>query len=195
MALPTLTPLGYALLGLVQQAPRSGYDLRRMFAATPMGYFSGSPGAIYPALDRLERSGLVAGNVDDRQPLRPRRVYTITPKGLEVLRAWVTRPVTHEDLVRREGEVDLRFAFLGGIGGPADSRRFLESLAAEIDAELKSLEQHLTGMKSSAGLHGRLALESGIELYEARARWARRALQHFQPQAAARAKPRRGRKP
>ena len=195
MESPVLTPLGYALLGLVQQAPRSGYDLRRMFEATPMGYFSSSPGAIYPALERLQRSGLVAGKLDDRQPLRPRRVYEITARGLAVLRAWATKPVTHEDLVRREGEVDLRFAFLAGVGRPADSRRFLESLATEIDAEVKSLEHHLGGMKASAGLHGRLALESGIELYKTRARWARRALQHFQPQAAARAKPRRGRRP
>jgi DNA-binding PadR family transcriptional regulator len=195
MTTPSLTPLGYALLGLVRLQPRSGYDLRRMFESTPMAYFSSSPGAIYPALDRLERGGLIAGKVDDRRPLRPRRVYEITPKGFESLRAWVTKPVTHEDLVRREGEVDLRFAFLGGIGGPADSRRFLESLATEIDAKVKSLEQHLAAMRATATLHGRLALESGIELYKARARWARRALRHFERETSPRRGPRRGRKP
>ncbi len=192
-AASSLTPLGYALLGLVQQAPRSGYDLRRLFEATPMGYFSSSPGAIYPALDRLERGGLIAGEVDDRQPMRPRRVYTVTPRGLTVLRAWVTGRVTRGDVVRRDGELDLRFAFLGGLGGPADSRRFLESLAAEIDAEVESLERHLARMKAAAGLHGRLALESGIELYKARARWARRALRHFQPPPASNGRPRRRR--
>jgi len=190
---PPLTPLGYALLGLVHQQPRSGYDLRRLFEATPMAYFSSSPGAIYPALDRLERGGLVVGTVDARQPLRPRKVYEITPTGVETLRAWVTKPVVHEDLVRRDGELDLRFAFLGGIGGLADSRRFLESLVTEIDAEVRSLERHLAAMKATATLHGRLALESGIELYKARARWARRALRHFE--TGARRGPRHGRKP
>jgi DNA-binding PadR family transcriptional regulator len=189
-----LTPLSYALLGLVQQAPRSGYDLRRLFETTPMGYFSSSPGAIYPALSRLERSGLVAGEVDDRQPLRPRRVYRLTAKGLEELRAWATKPVTREDLLRRDDDSELRFAFLGGVGTPADSRRYLESLAAEIDAEVERLERHLSAMKG-AGLHGRLALENGIELHKARARWARRALRHFQPQALRRGEPRPGRKP
>jgi len=193
MAPAPLTPLGYALLGLVHQQPRSGYDLRRLFESTPMAYFSSSPGAIYPALDRLERGGFVAGRVDARQPLRPRKVYEATSKGAEALRAWVTKPVVHEDLVRREGELDLRFAFLGGIGGPADSRRFLERLATEIDAEVRRLEQHLAGMRAVATLHGRLALESGIELYKARARWARRALRHFD--TGARRGPRRGRKP
>jgi DNA-binding PadR family transcriptional regulator len=189
------TPLGYALLGLVHQQPRSGYDLRRIFEATPMGHFSSSPGAIYPALDRLARAGLIAGKVDDTQPLRPRRVYEITAKGLEMLGAWVMKPVTHEDVVRREGELALRFAFLEGIGGPADSRRFLESLATEIDVEVGNLEQHLAGMKASASLHGRLALESGIELYKARARWARRALRHFEPKPLRRKGHRHRRKP
>ncbi len=72
MTTPSLTPLGYALLGLVRLRPRSGYDLRRVFESTPMAYFSSSPGAIYPALGRLERGGLIAGKVDGRQPLRPR---------------------------------------------------------------------------------------------------------------------------
>ncbi len=188
-----LTPLGYALLGLVHQQPQSGYDLRRLFESTPMGYFSSSPGAIYPALDRLERGGLVAGRVDARQPLRPRKVYEITPKGIETLRDWLTKPVVHEDVVRHEGELDLRFAFLGGIGTPADSRRFLESLVTEIDAEVRSLERLLAAMAPTATVHGRLALESGIGLYKARRRWARRALRHFD--AGTPRGPRQGRKP
>ena len=37
----------------------SGYDLRKIFTTTAMGSFSDSPGAIYPALARLEANGLV----------------------------------------------------------------------------------------------------------------------------------------
>src|SRR5260370_3518580 len=55
--------LAYALLGLLRQQPRSGYDLRKIFANTPMGTFSDSPGAIYPALQRLEKHGLVSSRV------------------------------------------------------------------------------------------------------------------------------------
>ena len=55
--------LGFALLGLLEERPRSGYDLRKVFAQTAMGTFSDSPGAIYPALGRLEKRGLVRGTV------------------------------------------------------------------------------------------------------------------------------------
>ncbi|HEX3968204.1 MAG TPA: PadR family transcriptional regulator, partial [Edaphobacter sp.] len=55
--------LGHALLGLIYQQPLSGYDVKKIFASTPMAGFSDSPGAIYPALRRLEKSGLVRSEV------------------------------------------------------------------------------------------------------------------------------------
>ena len=65
--------LGFALLGLLQQQPRSGYALRRVFATTPMGHYSSSPGAIYPALRRLEQQGLVRGALDRGPSQRPKK--------------------------------------------------------------------------------------------------------------------------
>ena len=56
--------LGYALLGLIEQKPASGYDLRKIFSSTSMKYYSDSPGAIYPALGRLEQQGLLRGTID-----------------------------------------------------------------------------------------------------------------------------------
>ena len=49
------TRLDYALLALIAQEPRSGYDLRKIYALTPLAHFSDSPGAVYPSLRRLER--------------------------------------------------------------------------------------------------------------------------------------------
>ena len=51
--------LGYALLGLIYQQPLSGYDVKKIFASTPMAGFSDSPGAIYPALRKVEQLGFV----------------------------------------------------------------------------------------------------------------------------------------
>ena len=59
------TLLEYALLGLTYQAPMSGYDLRKIFTTTAMGHFSSSPGAIYPALQRLEARSLLKATIDD----------------------------------------------------------------------------------------------------------------------------------
>jgi len=53
-----ITALEFALLGLVSQKPRSGYELIQVFRDRPMAHFSDSPGAIYPALRRMESAGL-----------------------------------------------------------------------------------------------------------------------------------------
>ena len=56
---PQLTSFEHVLLGLICLSPASGYDLKRMFAATPMGLYQPSSGALYPALRRLEARDLI----------------------------------------------------------------------------------------------------------------------------------------
>ncbi|MDH5368031.1 MAG: PadR family transcriptional regulator, partial [Cyclobacteriaceae bacterium] len=53
------TSLDYAILGLVHILPQSGYAIRKQFELTAIGNYSSSPGAIYPALKRLQKFGLV----------------------------------------------------------------------------------------------------------------------------------------
>ena len=59
MAGRQLTSFEHILLGMICRRRSSGYDLKRIFAATPMGVYQPSSGALYPALRRLERKGLV----------------------------------------------------------------------------------------------------------------------------------------
>ena len=112
---PDTTPsmLGHALLALVHQRPSSGYNLRELFAGSLLHHFSSSPGAIYPALKRLEGAALIQGTTEQTETLRPRKVYRITPRGLEALRVWLERPVTREDVVSNIKELTLRFACMG----------------------------------------------------------------------------------
>jgi len=165
--------LGFALLGLLSEQPMSGYDLRKVFTTTAMGSFSDSPGAIYPALARLEASGLAAGTVEKSAGLRKRRVFQVTPQGMAALEAWLIRPVTRDDIIRRIGELMLRFAFMDRIVGEERTIQFLGELAAEIDAYLPSLQQYLDSHASEMPLSSRLALECGIQEYAMRLHWAR----------------------
>ena len=76
-----LTPFEHILLGLICTEPSSGYDLKRIFAVTPMGIYQPSSGTLYPALRRLEQKGLVeaqAPSGQGGQSARRRRVYEPT---------------------------------------------------------------------------------------------------------------------
>ncbi len=168
--------LGYALLGLLQQKPRSGYDLRKIFAATPMSVFSDSPGAIYPALRRLEERGLVRSQVQERSGLRRRRLFRPTPGGVAEFKAWQTKAITRDDIIRRTDELLLRFAFLDETIGSRQSREFLKALASELASYIPSLRNWLGAQEGNMPLSGRLALEYGIQGYESLLRWARNAI-------------------
>ena len=124
MRTSTISVLGYALLGLVQHKPSSGYDLRKIFTDTAMGSYSDSPGAIYPALERLEKRGLLEGNVEERAGLRRRKLYKLTSSGDRELKQWLSRPITRGDVVRGLGELMLRFAFMERAIGPKSGNYF-----------------------------------------------------------------------
>jgi DNA-binding PadR family transcriptional regulator len=171
--------LGYALLGLLHQRPSSGYRLRRAFATTPIGTFSDSPGAIYPALRRLERQGLVRSRVEASAGVRQKQTFRLTAPGLAALKEWLGRPLTRDDVVRGMDDVMLRLAFMDEVMARAASIRLLQSLARELGGYLPTLHAYLGEHRRQMPLSGRLALESGIRAYEEQARWVVDALEAY----------------
>lgn len=165
------TALGFAILGLLHLEPRSGYDLRKIFTTTPFDHFSDSPGAIYPALLRLRRKGWIRGT----RPAggRRRREFRLTPSGRRAWRAWLGRLPTRADVVWGMDHLMLRFAFMGDALPRSASLRFLEALTRRIDAHVADLRQYRK--QTGISLPGRLAFDAGLEMYEARAQWVRRA--------------------
>ena len=168
--------LAYALLGLLHQQDRSGYDLRKIFSTTPLTSFSDSPGSIYPALQRLEQRGFIRSRVEERSGLRRRRLFHLTTTGLSELRRWQSQPVRDGALMRGVDALMLRFGFMDESLGPAHSLNFLKSLERELEAYIQILRVYFGKHKADMPLSGRLALESGIIGYESLLRWARCAI-------------------
>jgi DNA-binding PadR family transcriptional regulator len=168
-----LSQLGFALLGLLRQQPMSGYDLRKVFTSTAMGTFSDSPGAIYPALARLEASGLASSSVQKSSSLRKRRIFRITPNGSAALDAWMQEPVTRDDIVRNAAGLMLRFAFMDPAADPKIPILFLRDFAEQVQTYLGELQIFLQAHASEMPLSSRLALECGIQEYSTRLQWAR----------------------
>jgi DNA-binding PadR family transcriptional regulator len=173
-----LSTLSLAILGLIRQQPQTGYDIRKVFSTTPLGHFSSSPGAIYPALKRIEDAGWIRGKTRQGKT-RARVVYEITPRGLGVLTGHLSQPVTTDDILWRMDDLMLRFAFMDPVIGPEATLQFLRGLASLIDTHVLDLRRYLDGARDILPTCGRLAMESGIENYETNARWARRAIEEL----------------
>jgi DNA-binding PadR family transcriptional regulator len=70
----------YLILALLKDKPRHGYEIIRELEDRFHGFYSPSPGTVYPTLQYLEEIGHVTSHEQDGK-----RIYTITEAGLKFL--------------------------------------------------------------------------------------------------------------
>jgi len=102
------TAVTWAVLGLLAQRPRSGYDLKTSIDRTIRHFWAASYGQIYPELRRLEEAGWVTARTAPTGG-RQRREYRITPAGRKALFHWLHGTETRIEL-RDESLLRLFFA-------------------------------------------------------------------------------------
>ena len=76
--------LDLLLLAVLEKGPAHGYALIESLRARSGGTFDLPEGTVYPALHRLEKDGLISSTWSEESGRR-RRVYQLTPKGVETL--------------------------------------------------------------------------------------------------------------
>lgn len=81
-----------AVLGLVIERPGYGYELTQRLNQRLPG-LQLSEAAVYPALDSLERQGLVQRRKTAGRTARKRVWYESTPEGCEYFREWMKAPL------------------------------------------------------------------------------------------------------
>jgi len=71
------------ILSVLADGPLHGYGLAKEIERRSHGFFTGSWGSLYPALQRLEQDGLIEGAWEPFPPQgrRRRRVYRLTVNG------------------------------------------------------------------------------------------------------------------
>lgn len=82
--------ISFAILAFLAAGPRSGYDLKKLFVESESLHWSGNNNQIYAALVKIHREGLA--EVEFQQPGEgpARKLYSITPAGIEALKAWLS---------------------------------------------------------------------------------------------------------
>lgn len=166
-----LTTLDGLLLFLVSHKGQSGYDIRQLFQSSPIGIFSDSPGAIYPALARLEMRGLLASISEEGG--RRRRVYERTKEGDRALREWLSGPIEPDVLARRPQDLELRFVIIAEILGRKEAMRFMRNYARAVEARFGELETFFRGAGAQMSRTSRETFELGLRISRVRRDWCR----------------------
>jgi len=160
----------YAILGLLTQRPRHGYELRAAFEAVVGGdkNWEVKPAQIYTTLERLEEAGLVERSSDLGEGSEPaRRIYAVTEPGKAALRDWFASGVTPEHQ-RDEFFVKLMTALASG---EADSGRIIQTQRAHLYQELHDATTLRDGYDPRTEIAQILLLDKVVMHLEADLRW------------------------
>jgi len=72
--------LKYVVLDLLKEKPRYGYEIIRNLEEQSQGFYTPSPGVVYPTLQMLEEMGYAISQERDGK-----KIYTITEGGIRFL--------------------------------------------------------------------------------------------------------------
>jgi DNA-binding PadR family transcriptional regulator len=171
-----LTDFEQVLLGVVRSEPRSGYGLKKMFNASPASVYQPSPGALYPALRRLEARGLLRAELTESAGRREQRLYQATEAGRAVHEEWLRQPVDPATVGADLGLHLMRFALMENYLPREAVLDFLKDLAGALEAFVTAMERYVASGVQSGKPHAELAIKHGIAVHRASLDWTRAAL-------------------
>lgn len=105
-----LTTLEFIVLGLISEAPQSGYSIISTLE-TGIHRWSASPGSIYPLLKRLEKQGYIEGELEIIYETRPRKMYSLSEQGGRALDEWLRGPLSEAEAITERDIALIKFLF------------------------------------------------------------------------------------
>jgi DNA-binding PadR family transcriptional regulator len=163
-----------ALLGLLAQRPRHGYDLRAAFEVLVGGeeLWDVKPAQIYTTLSRLEEGGLIRQEQVEQNSGPEKRIYALTEAGQAELAAWFESGVESEHQ-RDEFYVKLMLSLAAdGAGSPgAGPYRVIHAQRSRLYQELHDLTTRRTRADPNSELAQIFLLDKTIMHVEADLRW------------------------
>jgi DNA-binding PadR family transcriptional regulator len=159
----------HALLGLLAQRPRHGYELHTAFEAVVGGEqnWDVKPAQIYTTLSRLEKDGLVCEEAVEQDGGPEKRIFNITPAGRALLEQWFASGV-ERDHQRDEFFVKLMLSLSTDQAPP---RRVIQTQRSRLFQDLHHLTARRNQFNPKTELAQILLYDKAIMHLEADLRW------------------------
>lgn len=157
--------------------PCTPYVIRREFQESPTTYWSGSAGAIYPLVLRLERRGLLRSKrqVSDG---RGGRLFSLTPAGERVLKAWLSPPFASLTVSVPPDPFRTRLGFLALLD-PETQRLFVTEGLEQMRALLPTVLAHTEYQRTDGNRFEYLASLGSARMMQSRIEWLREVAQEL----------------
>ena len=169
--------LKFILLGLIDIAPMSGYDIVKAFDYAALFYWHATHTQVYRTLKELEKDGWIAGEVVHQTDNPSKKVFRITDAGREAMGQWVRE---EPELPGFKHAFLIKFTYAAYLGD--------DELLGQLDAYERKLKGKLALLKSEEKsgflmmarnprerLLWELTNENGIMYYRNEIAWAKKA--------------------
>jgi DNA-binding PadR family transcriptional regulator len=168
--MPPVTELESCVLGIVWQGgPLTAYEVAKPFADSQSSYWSGSAGAIYPLVKRLEEKGFIKGKLTPWNG-RKKRTFTITNQGLSQLRTWLSPPYTPDVGAASFDPIRTRLVFIEALPKAARAQ-FIDDAERVVSSQLKELQKLYRQERERERHFDAISTRGAIHELQARLRW------------------------
>jgi DNA-binding PadR family transcriptional regulator len=149
------------ILGFLYEQPMSGYDIKQMMENSVSYFFDASFGAIYPALRKMEKEGLVEKQVILQEGKPNKNLFAITESGKEEFQQYLNSPI-NPTIMRSDVLIRIFFAQFTTLGNVEKWLTEERAKNLAMFENLKRIAEKYPNMEQ----HKRFTLEFGIRQAE-----------------------------
>jgi PadR family transcriptional regulator AphA len=172
--------LKFALLGLLAERPKYGYEIKREFEGALGNVWSVSYGQLYPTLRRLSEVGWLTKKTEPGKKAAEKNIYSITEKGRRKLDEWLLKPA--RSTYRVKDEFTLRFLFFSKLA-PASVLEYLRGYQKKTQEQREGFRTTLESLPAGVDFYLQEIIKKGIAHLGAEDRWVQEVIERIRPTA------------
>jgi PadR family transcriptional regulator, regulatory protein AphA len=169
-----------AVLGLLAEGKRSGYDLAKLAEESLAYLWTPSRSQVYKVLPRLAAAGFARVREIEQQGRPDKAVYEITAAGLEALRTWLDE--VEDEPVGGRVVFALKL-FLCDFASPGTALAQLSAYRRFLEERLERYERIEARIADTEAGYPALVLRHGLTRVRATLRWVDEATAELEPKA------------
>lgn len=169
--------LSFEILGFLNYAPMSGYNLVKAFESSLEFFWHAQNSHIYLELKKLEKKGYICGETVIQQGRPNKKIFSITSTGREAFIDWLAKGSGEEALHFKSAF--LMKVFFGGNMPPAQSVAMLRQFKTDCEAYLEkmgtvpgSIENYGSNKEACQTMYWQFTADFGYRLIKTCIEWA-----------------------
>jgi PadR family transcriptional regulator AphA len=172
--------INYAILGLLNEKPMSGYDLKKIMQDSLYMYWSGNNNQIYKALLELYGDDFLTSETHHQNGAPSKKIYHITDKGRVALQEWVCSTPPEAPEFKKPFLIQMAFA---GQLQAAQMEELILKYQHELNTQLIMQQEKQRRLHIAPGHTKRerfiedMIFDNIFTFYQSELQWAQKALQ------------------